>query len=63
MGNNKIKFQKQDLYITRNFFTSFVLCILKKKHILEIHDDIKIEGRIIQFLVKNLKTLNSKSFN
>lgn len=56
----KSNFKSQDLYITRNFFTSFVLSILKKKHILEIHDDITIEGRIIRFLIKNLKTLNSK---
>lgn len=56
----KSNLKLQDLYITRNFFTSFVLCILKKKHILEIHDDIEIEGRLIRFLIKNLKTLNSK---
>ena len=56
----KSNYKKQDLYITRNFFTSFVLCILRKIHILEIHDDIEIEGRIIRFLIKNLKTLNSK---
>ena len=50
-----------DIYITRNFFTSLILSILKKKHILEIHDDINIEGRLVQFLVKYLKILNSES--
>lgn len=56
----KSNLKRQDLYITRNFFTSFILCILRKKHILEIHDDVEIEGRITKFLVKNLKMLNSK---
>tara|TARA_B100000965_G_scaffold406762_1_gene448206 strand:+ start:699 stop:1811 length:1113 start_codon:yes stop_codon:yes gene_type:complete len=57
----KSNYSKQDLFLTRNFFTSLILSFLKKKHILEIHDDIKIEGRIIQFLVKNLKILNYNS--
>ena len=55
--------KKNDFYITRNFFTSLILSILKKKHILEIHDDINIEGRIVQFLVKNLKILNLRYVN
>lgn len=54
-------FKQQNLFITRNFFTSFLLSILKKKHIFEIHDDIIIEGRLVKFLVKRLKILNSKS--
>ena len=52
-------YKKQDLLITRNFFVSFVLCILKKKHIVEIHDDLKIEGRIVRILVFFTKFLNS----
>tara|TARA_B100001057_G_scaffold500744_1_gene617522 strand:+ start:4620 stop:5735 length:1116 start_codon:yes stop_codon:yes gene_type:complete len=55
----KSNIKKQDLYITRNFFTSLILSIFKKKHILEIHDDINIEGRIVQFLVKYFRILNS----
>ena len=54
-------FTNQDLYITRNFFTSFLLSILNKNHILEIHDDILIEGRIVQILVKYFGILNFKS--
>ena len=54
--NSKPK--EQNLYITRNFFTSLILSILKKKHILEIHDDILIEGRIVQFLIRYIKILN-----
>lgn len=54
-------FKNQDLFITRNFFTSFLLSILKQKHIFEIHDDIAIEGRLVRFLVKGLNILNSKS--
>lgn len=57
--NSDIK--KNDLYITRNFFTSFLLSALNKKHVLEVHDDIEIEGRIIKFLVKYLKILNNRS--
>ena len=53
--------KEQDLYITRNFFTSLILSFLKKKHILEIHDDIKIEGRIIQSLIKDFSILNFNS--
>lgn len=54
-------FKKQDLYITRNFFCSFLLSLLNKKQLFEIHDDILIEGRVINFLVKNLKFLNRNS--
>lgn len=57
----KSKIRDQNLYITRNFFTSFILSFLKKKHILDIHDDIGIEGRIIKFFIKNLKILNNKN--
>ena len=53
-------FTNNDLYITRNFFTSFILSILRKKHIVEIHDDISIEGRIIKFFIRRFKILNSK---
>jgi glycosyltransferase involved in cell wall biosynthesis len=54
----KSDYKKQDLFLTRNFFTSFILSRLCKKHILEIHDDIKIESRIVQLLVKYFKILN-----
>jgi glycosyltransferase involved in cell wall biosynthesis len=56
----KSNFLKQDLYITRNFFTSFLLSIFNKKHILEIHDDILIESRIVQILIKYFHILNYK---
>ncbi len=51
---------KQDLYVTRNFFCSLLLSLLGKKHIFEIHDDILIEGRLIKFIVKKFKILNFK---
>ena len=54
-------YKNQNLYITRNFFTSLLLCLFKKAHVLEIHDDIQIEGRIVKFLVKYLKYLNNKN--
>ena len=54
-----IKF-KPDVYITRNFFTCFLLVILRKKIIFEIHHDLDIESRIVRYLVKNHNSLNSK---
>ena len=54
-------FNKQDIYITRNFLISVILSILGKKHLIEIHDDILIEGRIVKFLIRRLKFLNNKN--
>lgn len=53
--------KENDLFITRNFFTSLILSLFKKNHILEIHDDILVEGRIIKFLIKRVGILNFKS--
>ena len=52
---------KPDIYITRNFFTCFLLTIFKKRIILEIHHDLTIESRIVKFLVKRLNYLNNKN--
>ena len=49
-----------EIYITRNFFTCFLLVLLRKKIIMELHHDLAIESRIVRFLVKNFKFLNSK---
>ena len=49
---------KPDIYITRNFFTSFLLTILRKKNILELHHGIEIESRIVRFILKNSNFLN-----
>jgi len=54
-----IKF-KPDIYITRNFFTCFLLTIFKKKTILELHHGLDTESRIVRFIVKNYDFLNSK---
>ena len=51
---------KPEIYITRNFFTCFLLVLLRKKIIMELHHDLGIESRIVRFLVKNFKFLNSK---
>ena len=51
---------KPDLYITRNFFTCFVLIMLRKKVIIELHQDLDSESRVVKFLVKYTKFLNSK---
>ena len=51
---------KPDIYVTRNFFTSFLLTILRKKNILELHHGIEIESRIVRFILKNSNFLNFK---
>ncbi len=52
---------KTELYITRNLFTLFLLILLRKKVIIEIHHDLINEGRIVRFLFNNLKLFNSKN--
>ena len=54
-----IKF-KPDIYITRNFFTCFLLTLFKKKTILELHHSLNTESRIVRFIVKNYDFFNSK---
>jgi glycosyltransferase involved in cell wall biosynthesis len=51
---------KPDIYITRNFFTCFLLVMFRKRIIMELHQDLNIESRIVNFLTKKLKFLNSK---
>ena len=51
---------RPDIYVTRNFFTSFLLTILRKKNILELHHGIEIESRIVRFILKNSNFLNFK---
>ena len=53
-------YYKPNLYITRNFFSCFLLVIFRKKVIIELHTDINNESRIVRFLVKFTKFLNSK---
>jgi glycosyltransferase involved in cell wall biosynthesis len=50
---------KPKIYITRNFFTCFLLVILKKNTVMELHHDINTESRIVRFLVTKFKFLNS----
>jgi len=51
---------KTDLFITRNFFTLFLLVFFNQKAIIEIHHDLSIESRIVKFLFKNFNILNKK---
>ena len=50
-----------EIYITRNYFTCFVLTLLKKKVIMELHHDLNEESRIVQFIFKFTRYLNSKN--
>jgi len=54
-----IKFNP-DFFITRNFFSCFLLILFKKKTILELHHDLNSEGRLVRIFAKNLNFLNSK---
>lgn len=49
------------LVISRNFFLIFLLSIFKKKCIIELHHDVKIEGIFSQLLLKVFKFLNYSS--
>ena len=51
---------KPDLYITRNYLTLFLLIILRKKVIFEVHSSLEIEGRVINFIYNNFPIFNSK---
>ncbi len=51
---------KPEVYITRNFFTCFLLVLFRKKIIIELHHDISIESRLVKLLVKYSNFLNSK---
>lgn len=49
---------KPYVYITRNFFTCFLLILFKKKVILELHHDMSMESRLVRFLLFTTKYLN-----
>jgi len=51
-------FLSTDLFVTRNYFAAFILSFFKNKVILEIHDTLEIEGRLVKILQKNLNFLN-----
>jgi len=52
---------KTEVFITRNFFTLFLLNILKKRTIIEVHHDLGNEGRVVKFLFKNFDIFNNKN--
>ena len=53
--------KKDSVTISRNYFICYLLILFKKKVILEIHHDIKIEGRITKFIIKYLNFLNKSN--
>lgn len=52
---------KPDLFITRNYFTLFLLILLRKKVVFEVHTDLKIEGKLNNFIYNNFSIFNSKN--
>ncbi len=53
--------EKSSITITRNYFICFLLTLFKKKTILEIHHDTKIEGRITKFILKYSNLFKKKN--
>ena len=51
---------RPNFYITRMFIVSFFLILFKKKHVLEVHNDMSIEGRVVKFIFKYFNIFNSK---
>ena len=54
-------FDRTELYITRNIFNLILLNILKKRVIVEIHNDLQSEGRLVKFLCKYTNVFNKKN--
>ena len=52
---------KTEIYITRNLFTLFLLNLLKKKIIVEIHHNLDNEGKLVKFLYRNFDVFNKKN--
>ncbi len=52
---------KPDIYITRNFYSSFLLTYMGKKNILELHHSLEIESRIVRFICKYFNFFNNKN--
>ncbi len=52
--------EKNSITITRNYFICFILTLFKKKTILEIHHDTKIEGRVTKFILNYFNLFNKK---
>ena len=51
---------KPEIFITRNYFTLFLLILMGKKIIFEIHTDLDFEGRINNIIFNNFNLLDSK---
>ena len=50
-----------DLIITRNYFVTFLCFLFRKKCIIELHNDIINESRIVRLIYSIFNILNSKS--
>lgn len=52
---------KTEIFITRNFFTLFLLNALNRKVIIEVHHDFKNESRIVQWIIGKTEIFNKKN--
>jgi hypothetical protein len=55
-----LKDKNNELIITRNIIVSLILIIIRKKHILELHDDISTSGKFSSLIFKLFNLLDSK---
>ncbi len=49
-----------EIIISRNFFVVFLCIVFKKKCIIELHHEISIESRIVQFIYKTFNIFDNK---
>jgi len=49
-----------EIIISRNFFVVFLCIVFKKKCIIEVHHEISIESRIVQFIYKTFNIFDNK---
>ena len=52
--------EKKKIFITRNLIVSLILIFFRKKHILEIHDDLSVFGKTVSYIFNKLNLINSK---
>lgn len=51
---------KPNIFVTRNYFTLFLLILLRRKVIFEVHSSLDLEGRVINFIYDNFNVFKSK---
>ena len=53
-------YNRSEIIISRNFFVVFLCIVFRKKCIIELHHEIRIESRIVQFIYKIFNIFDNK---